>query len=249
MKGGAYPDSGRSGRIVGVLGRRRAAFQSAISLRRNAHPRRAFFARPRLRCSPGRAAIAIAAPTPPKNEPSAFGHAAASGEKPASENFALAELALQEGLQGGAGGEEAEEGREDGEGHREIRQGAGALREAIRIHEPYAEAWNMVGYCSRNVGTCAGPSTPTTVAGDRSGVRGSPRVSGRGLRDGRESREGAGAAGLAGSEEVGRGEGAGRGDRGGREGERRDEGVRGSGTAPAAAAAPDSAAADSASGR
>ena len=43
------------------------------------------------------AAIAIAAPTPPKNEPSTSATPAASGEKPASENFAIAELAYKKG--------------------------------------------------------------------------------------------------------------------------------------------------------
>ncbi|MEK7348398.1 MAG: tetratricopeptide repeat protein [Candidatus Eisenbacteria bacterium] len=101
------------------------------------------------------AAIAVAAPSPPRHEPSqqsTSNHPAATGEKPASESRALAELSYKKGYKDA---QEAKKLKKSGKTAQATEKFAKALtrfEEAVQLHEPYAEAWNMIGYCSRNVG-------------------------------------------------------------------------------------------------
>ena len=101
------------------------------------------------------AAIAIASPSPPKREPSqpsTSNQPSVTGEKPGSENRALAELSYKKGYKDA---QEAKKLKKSGKSAQATEKFAKALarfEEAIKIHEPYAEAWSMIGYCSRNVG-------------------------------------------------------------------------------------------------
>lgn len=101
------------------------------------------------------AAVSTAAPSPPKSESrpaSETSVPSATGEKPAPETRALAELSYKKGYKEV---QEAKKLKKEGKTAAATEKFAKALsrfEEAIKIHEPYAEAWNMVGYCSRNVG-------------------------------------------------------------------------------------------------
>ena len=103
------------------------------------------------------AAAAMAAPSPPRSEPSQPVTPAATstttlGDESAAENRALAE---QEYKKGYKDSQEAKKLQKSGKSSDATEKFAKALKhfeEAIRLHEPYAEAWNMIGFCSRKVG-------------------------------------------------------------------------------------------------
>ena len=101
------------------------------------------------------ATLSTAAPSPPKSEsrPASEPNVpTATGEKPSPETRALAELAYKKGYKEAQEAKKLKKAGKTAEATEKFAKALSRFEEAIKIHEPYAEAWNMVGYCSRNVG-------------------------------------------------------------------------------------------------
>lgn len=101
------------------------------------------------------AARSTAAPSPPRSEPKTSTESnqpAATGEKPSDESRALAELSYKKGYKDAMEGKKLKKAGKTAEATEKFAKALAKFEEAIGIYEPYAEAWNMIGYCSRNVG-------------------------------------------------------------------------------------------------
>lgn len=106
------------------------------------------------------AAEAAAAPSPPRSDPppstQPSAQPAANAPAPQSEedekNRALAESEYKKGYKDS---EEAKKLKKDGKDAAAKERFTKALKhfeEAVKIHDAYAEGWNMVGFCRRNLG-------------------------------------------------------------------------------------------------
>lgn len=92
---------------------------------------------------------ALAAPTPPGSS-GANREAAASDE--AAKNKALAEKEYAKGYEDAQKAKKlAKEGKTAAATER-FAEALPRFEEAVKLHERYADAWNMIGYCARQVG-------------------------------------------------------------------------------------------------
>ena len=101
------------------------------------------------------AARSAASPSPPKSESRPAtepNQPAATGEKPSSESRALAELSYKKGYKDAMEGKKLKKAGKTADATAKFAKALAKFEEAIGIYEPYAEAWNMIGFCSRNVG-------------------------------------------------------------------------------------------------
>jgi tetratricopeptide (TPR) repeat protein len=102
---------------------------------------------------------AFAAPSPPKSEspppPTQPENRPATQAPDEDRSTAERALAEKEYKKGYKDSEEAKRLKKEGKTDAAKEKFAKALKrfeEAVKIHEPYAEAWNMIGYCARNLG-------------------------------------------------------------------------------------------------
>lgn len=101
------------------------------------------------------AAVASAAPSPPRSEPSQPAEPAETttpADQDAAEKRALAEKEYKKGYKDSQDATKLKQKGKTAESTEKFGNALKHFEEAIRLYEPYAEAWNMVGYCSRNVG-------------------------------------------------------------------------------------------------
>lgn len=101
------------------------------------------------------AARSAASPSPPKSEPRPAtepNQPAATGEKPSDESRSLAELSYKKGYKDAMEGKKLKKAGKAADATEKFAKALVKFEEAIGIYEPYAEAWNMIGFCSRNVG-------------------------------------------------------------------------------------------------
>ena len=101
------------------------------------------------------ASAAAAAPSPPSSEPSQPVTPTATStpaDQDAAETRALAEQEYKKGYKDSEDATKLKQKGKTAESTEKFGKALKHFEEAIRLYEPYAEAWNMVGYCSRNVG-------------------------------------------------------------------------------------------------
>lgn len=104
--------------------------------------------------------LAGAAPSPPRSEPPKQAQPSATsanpGDAPDSEEAERARaLAAGEYKKGYKDSEEAKKLKKSGKADQAKGKFTKALvhfEEAVKLNEPYAEAWNMIGFCRRNLG-------------------------------------------------------------------------------------------------
>jgi tetratricopeptide (TPR) repeat protein len=99
------------------------------------------------------AAMASAAPTPPRAEPKSSATPTATAEdESAAANRALAEQEYKKGYKDAQEATKLEQSGKSADATARFGKALKHFEAAIATYEPYAEAWNMVGYCARNVG-------------------------------------------------------------------------------------------------
>jgi Flp pilus assembly protein TadD len=99
--------------------------------------------------------VATASPSPPRSEPSQPATptaTAASGDETTPDNRAVAEQEYKKGYKDSKDATKLKKSGKTAEATEKFSKALKHFEEAIRLYEPYAEAWNMVGYCSRNNG-------------------------------------------------------------------------------------------------
>lgn len=92
---------------------------------------------------------ASAAPTPPRSATESR-EAAASDE--AAKNRALAEKEYAKGYEDAQKGKTLAKEGKTAEATERFAEALPRFEEAVKLHERYADAWNMIGYCARQVG-------------------------------------------------------------------------------------------------
>ncbi len=108
-----------------------------------------------LALAAGIAGPSFAAPIPPRSS----AKASATSDKPQAEESeevaqqrALAEGEYKKGYKDAEKAKKFEKDENAAEATKHFAKALKRFEEAVRLYEPYADAWNMIGYCSRQVG-------------------------------------------------------------------------------------------------
>jgi tetratricopeptide (TPR) repeat protein len=113
----------------------------------------------------GLVGLALAAPTPPRASKDPPATPASSAETPRpdeavseadAQNRAFAEGEYKKGYKDVEEAKKSLASGKDAEAAKRFSKALKRFEEAVRLYEPYADAWNMIGFCSRHMGDVRG---------------------------------------------------------------------------------------------